>query len=123
MPQAVFNFKNTKYRPPKEGGGLPTTKTLTLSSFIQTPSNLRLPRTSTLIPQYQIGGLLRDHQGRRVGVRRGHRREHRGVDDAEFFDPMHAQTGIDDRIGDLRTHAAGADRMIDGCGTRAKIRE
>jgi hypothetical protein len=34
IPQVVVSFKNTKYRPPKLGGGLLTTNTLTLSSFM-----------------------------------------------------------------------------------------
>ena len=37
MPQVVRSFRKTKYRPPKPGGGLPTTKTLTLSNFMVSP--------------------------------------------------------------------------------------
>src|SRR5271165_2605130 len=84
IPQAVLSFRNTKYRPPNPGGGLPTTNTLTLSSFMKSVS------------QNEIRGLLGHHDGGRVGVRRGHGREHRCIDHSERRDAVRAQLRVDD---------------------------
>ena len=37
MPQGVLSFRNTKYRQPNAGGGLPTTNVFSSAIFISAP--------------------------------------------------------------------------------------
>ena len=57
---------------------------------------------------HEVGGLLGDHDRRRVGVAARERRHHRGVDHAQALDALDAQLGVDHRA-----HRAGADRVVE----------
>ena len=46
--------------------------------------------------QHKIGGLLADHDRRRVGVATRDRRDDRGVRHAQSLDPAHLEVGTDD---------------------------
>ena len=73
--------------------------------------------------QHEVRGLLRHHERGRVGVGRGDRRKHRGVDDAQVGDTVHAQRGVDHRVADPRAHAARAHRVVDRGGACPKVRD
>src|SRR6185436_5847162 len=62
----------------------------------------------------QVGGLLADHDAGRIGIAGGHRREDRGIGDAQSLEPVHPQALVDHGVGTRRPHAAGADRVIGG---------
>src|SRR5258707_10233544 len=66
-----------------------------------------------------VGGLLADHDGRRIGVAADQGRHDRGIDDAQAFNATDFQLGIDHRHR-VDAHLAGADRMIDGVDALAK---
>src|SRR5450631_2687157 len=58
-----------------------------------------------------IDGLLRDHDGRCVGIARWNERHHRGVDDTQATDASYFQIGRGN--GSLaRAHRASADGMV-----------
>ena len=62
----------------------------------------------------RVGDLFGGHHHREVGVGAGDDRKHRGVDDPEPFDGMHASGGVGDRHRVVdRPHAAGAGGMPD----------
>ena len=73
--------------------------------------------------QYQVGGAVRQHHGRRVGVGRGEIGEDGRIYDAKAVDAMHPQLWINDRLMRVRPHAAGADRVVDGAAALAEILE
>jgi len=85
-------------------------------------------RFSALRPQSlprgadHCGTLLGDHNRRRVGVGRGDRRHHRGVDDPQPIDAVHAQLAVDDAHR-VRTHQAGAAGVIAGAAVAPRVVE
>jgi hypothetical protein len=59
-----------------------------------------------------VAGLLRDHDGRGVGVAPDDDRHYRGVDDPQPPDPVNPEPGIDDGLAIApRAHFAGAHRV------------
>ena len=61
-------------------------------------------------PADEVGRLLADHHARQVGVPARQLGHHRGVGDAQAFDPAHSQVGVDHRVL-VGAHPAGADRV------------
>ena len=65
------------------------------------------------LPTDHVGGFLGDHDRRRVGVARGHKGHHRGVDDAQTGEPTQAQIGRRHGVG-AAPHRASSHRMVVG---------
>src|SRR6185437_11554298 len=61
--------------------------------------------------EYHVGRLLRDHDGRRVGVARRNERHHRSVDDAYAEESAEPEIGRHDGVL-ARTHRAGSRGMV-----------
>ena len=88
---------------------------------LYTPSALRrqsLPRSTPDDRRSFLG----DHDRRRIGVGRGHRRHHRGVDDPQPLEPVHLELVVDDRHG-VAPHHASAARVITGAAIAPRIVE
>lgn len=60
----------------------------------------------------QVSGFFGNHDGRSVGVAGSDTGHDGGVDDAESFDAVDAELGVDDR-GGVVAHFAGAGRMVE----------
>ena len=63
----------------------------------------------------QVGGLLGDHDDRRVEVARNDRRHDRGIDHAQAHDAADPAFGIDHRVR-VAAHAAAARRVVRAFG-------
>jgi hypothetical protein len=66
------------------------------------------------------GTLFGDHDRRGIGVGRGDRRHHRGVDDPQALDPVHPLFVVDDRHR-VAPHQAGAARVIAGAAVAPRV--
>ncbi len=67
-----------------------------------------------------VGGLLADHDGRRIGVAADQGRHDRGIDHAQALEPVNLQLRIDHGHRVVDAHLAGADRVIDGVDVLAQ---
>src|ERR1700691_1122075 len=82
--------------------------------FIITSLDLWQLNTRSVFLDDHRRALLGHHDAGRIGVARTHRREHRGVNDAQRLESMHAKPGIDHGLRSVRAHAAGAQRRKHG---------
>ena len=65
-----------------------------------------------LFPRNHVGGLLRDHDGRRIGVAGYDLRHDRSIDDTQSIESTDTQPRIDRRVR-IDSRLTGAGRMAD----------
>src|SRR5882672_5656535 len=70
--------------------------------------------------QHHVRGFLGHHHNRGVGVAADDAREYRRICHAQSPNAMHTQLRVDDRVR-IHSHAAAADRMVNGVGHAAYV--